>query len=225
MCFHFHSRVRHDAGVAGHELPGFRRRPLPARKSAVYRGSPPGPDARTSGARPTATPTHLGVARAASGTPASQTQKRDREEIFESRRASRTDLLTRFGGSPAPGRIHALEREKRLAGTQPGFLRDRERRTGRRRNGLLCWGYCEGRTGGAGVNQQALNFRIKTIWLPECNTNPNTVVESPTGARISTLLTELDDVESKGEPLHRSATATTLAAPGCFSFFEQQRYR
>jgi hypothetical protein len=45
---------------------------------------------------------------------------------------------------------------------------------------------------GPTVNRE--NF--SNVWLPECDTNPNTVVESPARPQFSTLLTEAEDVES-----------------------------
>ena len=53
------------------------------------------------------------------------------------------------------------------------------------------------RTDGAGVNYWGLNFRRKIVWLPECNTNTNTVAESPKWPLFSTLLTEAERAENR----------------------------
>jgi hypothetical protein len=49
----------------------------------------------------------------------------------------------------------------------------------------------------AGVNKLGAEIRADKIWLPKRNTNTNTLVESPTGVQISTLLTEPERVESR----------------------------
>ncbi len=125
--------------------------------------------------------------------PARQSQNRNREGKFESPPTSRTDLLTRLGVSPAPGRTQAFGERKGARRDSLRFLRERGRRTGRRRNSLLCWGYCAGKADGARVNQWALNFRIKTIWLPKRNTGTNSRLEKTSCAIVSGVLTEGED--------------------------------
>ena len=115
--------------------------------------------------------------------PARQSQNRNREGKFESPPTSRTDLLTRLGVSPAPGRTQAFGERKGARRDSLRFLRERGRRTGRRRNSLLCWGYCAGKADGARVNQWALNFRIKTIWLNKCNARTNVRLENSGGLK------------------------------------------
>ena len=72
-----------------------------------------------------------------------------------------------------------------------------EVRTRRALDGRIVILRVEGRERSTNAVCAAAHFRMKTIWLPECDTNPNTVVESPARPQFSALLTEAEDVESK----------------------------